>query len=326
MITDDSEPLLAAPEFVKPSISTLMEPRPESGSTTIISAYFPFEKSKFNTDTYDNWSRLFLGVVETPNIVLYTSPDMVEFFQGLRGDLPPITIRTEFKTVWDIPFLRGWQEEYNGHQYEVDPEREYQSPDLYAVWNVKSWLLNYTACNIEKWGLDDTEIFLWTDVGAFRSEMPIQTWPQKDLVAKIFAKYPNRILFEQLHPFAEQQRNWTRGLSTYPLSWKVPHIAGGFFGGSRESIGRWLTLFTEMHDHFISNKIFIGKDQFLMDVTALSNQEIAMVFPVHQRTDQSCGDSWFMFQPLLCNAGWFASCFSPEIIPIEESFSVHQLE
>jgi hypothetical protein len=300
--------------------------KPESGSTTIVSAYFPFGKSKFSTEIYDTWSKNFIGVVRS-NIILYTSPDMVDFFVKIRGDLPSLTIRTEFPTVWDIPFLDGMRDEYEGYQNSIDPENEYHTAELYAVWNVKAWLLNYTSHSMTEWGMPETQIYLWTDTGAFRSEsLPVTHWPQPNIVAKIFKKYPDRVLFNQIEPYPERIRNWTRGVDSYPLSWTTPHIAGGFFGGSKAALARWLVLFTETHDYFLAEKKFIGKDQLVMDATAITHKDIAMMFPVHRKTEKSCGDVWFMFQPLLSDEGYFGDCFSPEVIPIEEAFSPDQWE
>jgi hypothetical protein len=97
-----------------------------------------------------------------------------------------------------------------------------------------------------KWGMPETQIYLWTDTGAFRSQdMPVTNWPQPNIVSKILDKYP--------------------------ISWSAPHIAGGFFGGSKVALARWLVLFTEMHDHLLADKKFVGKDQLVMDATALTH-------------------------------------------------------
>lgn len=49
-------------------------------------------------------------------------------------------------------------------QHDLDPERGIHSPELYAIWTAKSWMLHEAA----KVNAFKSERFFWVDIGAWR--------------------------------------------------------------------------------------------------------------------------------------------------------------
>lgn len=224
--------------------------------------------------------------------------------------------------MWEIPFVSPHRQEYEGYQHSIDPEG-YHSPELYAIWNSKAWLLDYTVGNMRNWGLAETDFYFWTDSGAFRDKEPVSKWPQPELVNRVFQNQPNRILLHQLQPFSKSLMKWMPESGLYPLSEPFDdHILGGFFGGRKEAIKNWNRHFTESHDDLLERKLFVGKEQLVMDVAFIRNQKSTLIFSEHLRSsDQEfCGDKFFGFQPLLSNEGRFSSCNLPPIVLGEDSF------
>ena len=66
--------------------------------------------------------------------------------------------------LWDIPPLAPLANEFKTSQHEMDPEKQIHSPELYAIWNAKSWMLLKTAeANVFK-----SKHFFWADIGAWQ--------------------------------------------------------------------------------------------------------------------------------------------------------------
>lgn len=74
------------------------------------------------------------------DIQLYIVHDMM--FLDENKDHQSTTQTMEF---WDIPPVKKHRAEFEGPQYNIDPEKTIHSPDLYAIWASKSWMLLQTA-------------------------------------------------------------------------------------------------------------------------------------------------------------------------------------
>lgn len=122
----------------------------------IITAYFNI-KSKFPSEQYFKWIKNFIGVVKT-NIVLFTSPDLVDYFKSFNCKnltIIPITLEeTYFYQFYHI-FQKQW---------EKDLIKERRSPELYIIWYNKLWFIKKA---FEQFGDKYTNYF-WCDIGAFR--------------------------------------------------------------------------------------------------------------------------------------------------------------
>lgn len=146
----------------------------------LVTAFFPLPSSKHTSEEYGSWLKLFLSQIRTP-MVIYTSPAFSTTIKKLRGDLPAI-IDTNFTTPFDVPTMHGLEGVYARQHDQLDPERSYHNPSLYATWNSKAWLLQHAS---ETYG-GSALWFFWNDAGALRETHTFAEWPDMSRVQTAF--------------------------------------------------------------------------------------------------------------------------------------------
>jgi hypothetical protein len=186
-------------------------------------------------------------------------------------------------------------------QLDIDHEKEIHSPDLYAVWNAKAWMLEYVALQ----NPFKTSYFLWIDGGAFRhTQYRLGSWPSHRKIAEIFGRNrTHKLLFSLIGRFPEELCIKS-GISSTPL-YNFEHgpisrdlIQGDIFGGSPQSIRWWSELYYATMRLYIEKEWFVGKDQSTMDALAFAHPERVQVILAFKLR---CDDRWFAFAPLLAD-------------------------
>jgi len=148
----------------------------------IVSAFFPLSKSKHSHEDYAGWLKMYLTKVTT-HIYFFAPPEIESMIRELRGDLP-MTLNTSFSSSFDIPPLRGLRGRYE-EMYELDREKDIHSPELYGVWNSKTYFLQEGLRNSKANGFDFTWAF-WNDAGSFRDGQQFTAWPDRHRISEIF--------------------------------------------------------------------------------------------------------------------------------------------
>ena len=182
--------LLGISDYVTPNLALALEspidvpavPLDDS-KILLVSAFYPLAKSKHSREEYAQWMKLYLTKVTT-HIYFFASPDMEDTNRELRGPLP-MMLNTSFAGPFDIPLLAGLKDRYYAMN-EVDPERSYHSPELYAVWSSKTYFLREAMLNMQATGMDVGYVF-WNDAGSFRDEQDFNRWPARERIEEIFA-------------------------------------------------------------------------------------------------------------------------------------------
>jgi hypothetical protein len=150
----------------------------------LVSAFYPLAKAKHTRSEYAQWMTLYLTKITT-HIYFFAPPEMEDFnILNLRGPLP-ITLNTSFASPFDIPPLKGLEGRYNDMN-EVDPERAYHSPELYAVWSSKTYFLREALLNMQAAGMNVRYVF-WNDAGSFRQKQHFNRWPALERIEEIFS-------------------------------------------------------------------------------------------------------------------------------------------
>ncbi|KAJ4483759.1 hypothetical protein J3R30DRAFT_1828569 [Lentinula aciculospora] len=244
----------------------------------LVSGLFPLSKSKHSTEDYRSWLTLFLGSLTT-DVYFFTPPELAELVAEVRGNLP-ITINTTFSNPFDIPPLVNLKEQYE-QMHANDRERSRHSPELYAIWNGKPYFLDEALRNSEK----QYSYAFWSDAGSFRKEHVYRSWPDSARVEEV----------------------WEEGSR---MSVDTDFSEGSFFGGSPQTVQWWKELFYLYHDYYLTQGIFVGKDQTLINALFLLFPfRVITVWvsdpdaPVHQGLVSSiegplgsCGDDWYYYQ------------------------------
>ena len=76
---------------------------------------------------------------------------------------------------------------------EKDREKRLHSPDLYAIWNLKTYMMSI-ASNFNPF---NSEFFIYTDTGAWRQK-GLTDWPDQSFVRALKHKLNDRILYGQI--------------------------------------------------------------------------------------------------------------------------------
>ena len=156
----------------------------------LVSAYFPLPRSKHTHEDYAGWLRRYLTKVTT-HIYFFAPPEAESMIRKLRGDLP-MTLNTSFSSPFDTPPFRDLRGRYEQMHNEVPPDtqiidwrKETHSPELYAVWNAKTYFLHAGLQNSKANGFNPTWAF-WNDAGSFRDGQELVAWPDPRRLAEIF--------------------------------------------------------------------------------------------------------------------------------------------
>lgn len=161
----------------------------------LVSAFFPLEHSKHSLQDYKYWINNFLGAAGIhSDIYFYTTPSLEPFIRSIHassGHTHELTIDTTFLTPISIPPLSHYQGKYT-QMHAWDRENDIHSPELYAIWNAKPWLLSQAvkikSLELAKKKQEDQQYdyAFWNDAGSFRWAHAFRTWPDPLRLREVF--------------------------------------------------------------------------------------------------------------------------------------------
>jgi hypothetical protein len=124
----------------------------------LVTAYYPLNKSKYSLDVYDQWISLFFECVTCP-VMFFCSSEIYEQLK-LKARNNVQFVQREFNSfeMMSEPWKSRWE-----RWYTVDPERNWHSPELYAIWAAKQEFVR------EAIKLKESPYYVWCDVGCFRT-------------------------------------------------------------------------------------------------------------------------------------------------------------
>ena len=155
----------------------------KSSRILLVSSLFRLSKSKHSEGEYHNWLQRFLGPITT-EVYFYTSLDLVPIVQSARGEGLPIIFDTTYNTTFDVPPLKNQKDWYN-EMHALDREAELHSPELYSVWNAKSFFVDNAIRVMASRGKTYDYVF-WNDGGSFREDSVYKDWPDINRLDEIW--------------------------------------------------------------------------------------------------------------------------------------------
>lgn len=224
---------------------------------TVVMAYYDFSKSKYTTNEYRSWIRLFLTTVPC-HLVFFCEAEFAPFVEECRAAYPEKTrIVLRKREDW---IAQKFGEPFWSKQHSLDPEKDRHTPDLYKVWWEKKEFVK-EAIALNPFGHTD---FVYTDAGICR-------YPG---LAKLLYNYPvadriptDRILLMNVSPFTRRDDFLDpKGSSG------AARIGGGILAGSIEVWKRYDMLYDQVFQRYVEKGLFVGKDQTLMATLVLENK------------------------------------------------------
>jgi hypothetical protein len=169
---------------------------------------------------------------------------------------------------------------YKNLQHSLDKEKSIHNPDLYAIWNLKSFIAKINPYN--------STFFIYTDAGAWRIKK-FKSWPNINFVVEIRKILNDKILLGQFleNPIWQDIE-------------KKDFLQGGFFAGSKIAITSFYKAFFVTHDKRLTKGLFIGKDQTLMDYLVVKDKIKSARINLWNKCAKSRNE-WFFYQFYFAN-------------------------
>ena len=253
----------------------------DKGTVTVVTAYYRV-KSKHEPKQYNVWiNNLLLHVGPNCKMVIFTSPDLVEYMNAvcqknaLGASFTVISMEMkEFKLLKRYP-LKTWIQ-----QYAMDPQKSCgRTIECYLIWNSKLIFLK-EAMERNIYGSDK---YVWVDIGSYRTT---NSTSKESNELEHFPRYENisnndKVDIVLLRPYAPEEMNQVIFHNTVHL--------GGMFGGNTRALNRLYGQFYKALDVYICGKCFAGCDQQVLSTCYVHNPEIFnTLIP-----DSKKGDVWF---------------------------------
>lgn len=241
---------------------------------TVVSAFYEIP-SKFPSSQYWKWIQNFC---EIPfDLVLFTSPNLVEKFKVLRKDRKNTKIiALDFKKLEHYKFYNIYQK-----HHEIDYYKKIHSPELYILWAEK---LKFVMRAIEK-NYFDTDVYIWCDIGIFRETQFLETF-------KTFPKYESivkdKMNFLMLQPFSQQNLVKDK-FGLVGQRYGEIRLGGGIHGGGVDAWKEYEKLWDSTLQRYFQAGRFAGQDQCVMGTIFLENSHL---FNIITPKDYG-GDPWF---------------------------------
>jgi hypothetical protein len=264
--------------------------QPSPHHATLITAFYPI-KSKFPPTQYLEWTSQFMHL-KAP-IVLFTTPELVEVFAGMRGPTtgPLHIIPRPFEELatWTL-YSQQW---IVHHDYDIEKDTISHTPELYALWAQKAFFVEeVTALN--PFG---TSHFFWCDIGAFRNPTThsriLDTFPASQHLPQ-----DDRILLCSVAGLklpADGERRRDRIVGDFGTH---DRIVGGLWGGTAAACRRWKAAYEAQLIKYFAAGRFAGKDQSVMLSAFLENPR-GLAIIVEPPMNRLGGARWFFLQELL---------------------------
>jgi len=257
----------------------------------IVSAYFKIPSKAPHLFYLPHVTR-FLKYIQNP-IIFFTTPDLKEEFENIRGDLPIYFIL--INSIYDINAFKNYGYNFWKQQCIIDVEK-YHTPELCALWYEKKEFVKKAILFIEnidinnnKYNLSLSMPFIWCDAGCIRNDKicpyittfgnKINLIPQDKLIFQLLNNLPNKNFF------------------VYP----DVYIAGAIICGYKNS---WLTysnLYDDMLKIYVKNKKCVNMDQHIWASVILKNPEYFELCKYNYLHNIKYNkiDKWFFFLGLL---------------------------
>jgi glycosyl transferase family 25 len=261
---------------------------------TIVTCFYDLKKkSKIDTAKYYIWMKNFLN--KPMNIIIYLDKDDMNVYDFI------IECRKDYLNRTHIIFekIEEWETykyiDYWNYCHTIDSENSYHSPELYMLWNEKTFFIKRA---MQK-NPFNSEWFFWTDIGCCRNDSDSEKFMSYPSYNKVINYSRNKIILS----FIDEIKHYYYNLNSVGIPLVLQNISndracnpvngvqGGFFGGHMYGLNLWFNLYQDTLKLFMDNKVFGGKDQNLMITIAIKHGEHVEKSMATSRY----GDIWFDF-------------------------------
>jgi hypothetical protein len=232
---------------------------------TVVSAYYPVP-SKHSVEEYLRWIHEFWPRMQCA-MVFFTEPAMVEPMRKLLGAAAGRPIEIIGLPFSDFTAFHRYPPTLWAQAHQLDPEKGYHTPELYALWYEKKEFVLRTAAR----NPFQSEFFVWVDAGICRwpDWTPlIQGFPAPEFIPR------GSMLTLQIEPGVFD----TSGTDYSTIS----SVGGGILAADAPTWSRWSAAYDATLTRFVAEGRFIGKDQVLMATMIAEDRSLATLVQAPQ--------------------------------------------
>ena len=256
--------------------------------STVVSCYYNV-RSKFPPETYVQWMNHFCQL--SINLVLFTNKQSRQYISMFENKSNVYIVEQEVNEFVTARWRSFWE-----YCDEIDSEPKH-SADLFQLWTNKVFFVDHAI----KLNPFNTQYFVWTDIGVIRSPVGINS--SKNYPDKIISMLKDQETIymaqvEHQQPHVEFQNNILSVLqnknnnSCGPVSF----IAGGFFGGTINSLQLFKMDYEDQIQLFMREKCYAGKEQNIFNNLYFTKQRrVNILLLPCERFEHDQRDSWFSF-------------------------------
>jgi len=241
-------------------------------SVTLVSCYYKIN-SKHPVENYNTWILNFIPNFYG-NLVIYTSSDLVDYFNPLIKDK---NIKLIIKNITDLTIYKKYEDIWE-EQKKKDIFCSNRTKECYILWNSKIEFLK----EVIETNPFQSDKFIWNDIGNVRDlniVSILKNYPKYDNISN------NQMDIALIMPFENKEDFFQNSV----------HLSASIFGSDKQTILTLHKLFYEMFDIYLKNDKFIGCDQQIWSSIYCNNPNL---FNLIYHTDQQHNiapwiDPWF---------------------------------
>ena len=250
--------------------------------TTVVTCYYKIN-SKHTHDHYEQWIRNLLNSFQG-NMVLFTTPDLISFFDSIETKA---CIHIIAKELHNVKIVQKYQNIWN-EQEKLDKEkipsecRASRTKECYMIWNSK---LDFMREAIQS-NPFSSDKFVWNDIGNVRNsimEKYIADFPNCDLISS--GKIDITYIGNKLDDMPTQ---------TDVIFQNQCQLSGSIFGSNADTIMKIYDLFYEMFDYYLKCNQFIGCDQQIWASLYCKYPHLFNIVDAKKYNKPSEVDEWFL--------------------------------
>jgi hypothetical protein len=228
------------------------------------------------------------------NMIIFTDEESAPIINEIRAKY-----KLTYATCIIIKKIQDWETykyyDYWKYCHSIDIEKSYHTPELYMLWNEKTYFVKQSIdLNPFK-----SYWFFWNDIGCIRNNYMLNFLKNYPNPYKIINLPTNKMVLVTINPFLHDDYKFDN--NNIPIIFmnqnnntcckSINRIQGGFFGGHINSWKIWINQYNDYLNKFINNKIFAGKDQYVMSSIYINNIDNINLI----NAKNIYGDPWFYF-------------------------------
>lgn len=250
---------------------------------TIVTCYLDIDKSKHGRDNYKKWIINYLSIIKNNNIVIYCNCDrIIRLILELRNNFLNKTkiVKINIEDLYTYKYI-----DYFIKDNKKDPEK-YHVTELYLIWNNKVAFMYHAFKN----NYFDTEYYMWTDIGMLREKKLFDILNANNFKCNVEKLNENKIVLLKLNNFTKEELSYKNTIIPYKYKTGINRCGGGAIISSKFLMEKWFNIYYSMLDTFISNDLFAGKDQNILNNIYIKYGED--LFDLVEPNDYNL-DKWF---------------------------------